>query len=157
MKTLVAVSDSHGNMSAVERLDRIFSESDLIVHLGDTSGDGNKIRAKYPEKTVVLNGNCDFMRLGDDQRVIRVEGVNVFACHGDRFGVKSDRERLAKAAAALGCTVALYGHTHVPLAEEIGGVTLLNPGALSRFGSGTYLYLVVNGDKTVYKIVSLSK
>lgn len=156
MKTLVVISDTHGNMTSVERLDPVFSESDFIVHLGDTSGDGNRIRAKYPRKTVLLNGNCDFMRLGDNQRVIRVEGVNLFACHGDRFGVKSDRKRLAEAAAALGCTVALYGHTHVPLAEEIGGVTLLNPGALSRFGSGTYLYLVVNGEKIVYKIVTLS-
>lgn len=155
MKTVVVISDTHGNMSALEKLDGIFAESDYIVHLGDTSGDGNRIRAKYPEKTFLFNGNCDIMRLGEAQAVLQVEDVKIFACHGDRYGVKTDRKRLAQAAAKEGCALALYGHTHRPLEERIGGVTLLNPGTLSRYSRNTYLYLVVNGGKTVYKHVEL--
>lgn len=40
MKTLTVLSDTHGNRSLFEKLDVIFSESDFIVHLGDTSSDG---------------------------------------------------------------------------------------------------------------------
>ena len=41
MKTVVIVSDSHGNRQAIDRLDAVFSESDCVIHLGDTSSDGN--------------------------------------------------------------------------------------------------------------------
>lgn len=155
MKTLIAVSDSHGNRRAFESLDGIFSESDYIVHLGDTSADGSIINKKYPEKTVLINGNCDPVKLGDDERVIEIEGVKIFLCHGHRYSVKSTLLKLAARAKELGCTLALYGHTHSARETEIDGVTLINPGSLSRYGGQSYLYVVINKDKITHKIVAL--
>ena len=66
MKTFVIVSDSHRNRAALDKLDGVFSECDYIVHLGDLSSDGGYIRGKYPNKTIVINGNCDLDKLGDD-------------------------------------------------------------------------------------------
>ena len=155
MKKIVVVSDSHGNRRALDGLDGIFAESDLIIHLGDTSSDGGSIRNKYPQKTAVINGNCDFISVGEKEKVITLEGVKIFACHGHAYSVKSTLTRLAKRAKELDCRIALYGHTHDAREDEIDNVTLLNPGTLSRYSQKSYLYLVINGDKFTQNIVRI--
>ena len=79
MKTIIVLSDTHGYKRGIEKLDKIFAESDLIIHLGDTSADGNYIAAKYPDKTYVINGNCDLQKLGSDEEIIQVEDVKISA------------------------------------------------------------------------------
>lgn len=153
MKKIIVVSDSHGNRRALDGLDGIFAESDFIIHLGDTSSDGNYVRGKYPDKTVVINGNCDLLGVGEKETVLHIEGVNIFACHGHAYSVKSTLTRLANRARELDCEIALYGHTHDARESEIDGVTLLNPGTLSRYSQKSYIYLVINGDKFTQKIV----
>ena len=155
MKTIAVVSDSHGNRQALDSLDTVFSESDLIIHLGDTSSDGNYVLGKYPGKTVVINGNCDFISVGEKEKVLNIEGVNIFACHGHAYSVRSTLSRLAARAKELECAVALYGHTHDAKESETDGVTLLNPGTLSRYAGKSYLYLVVNNGKFTQKIVRI--
>ncbi len=153
MKTIVVISDTHGNRRLLDGLDGIFAENDIIVHLGDTSSDGNYIRGKYPDKTYVINGNCDPVRLGDNEKVIAVEGVKIFACHGHAYSVKSTLTKLAAKAKEAGCSIALYGHTHRACETVIDGVTLLNPGAGKKYCENSYLYIVINGEKAVYKTV----
>lgn len=157
MKTVVVLSDTHGNIAAVEKLFPIFAESDYIIHLGDTSSDGQVIRREFPDKTYLLNGNCDFTRLGENELVLQIEDVKIFACHGDKYGVKSGYDRLAYKAEQEGCAVALFGHTHSPVERTVGGVTLFNPGTLKRYADNTYLYLVINGGKAVGKICELKQ
>ncbi len=153
MKTAIVISDTHGNRAAVERLYPLFDECDCIFHLGDTSSDGNRILSLYPDKTYLLNGNCDAARLGENELCIEIEGVKIFACHGDKYGVKSGNARLAAKANELGCQIALYGHTHRAAEETLDGVTLFNPGTLSRYSRQSYLYLVLNDGKFTGKTV----
>lgn len=155
MKTVTVVSDTHGNISALEKLNGVFAECDYIIHLGDTSSDGQAVRRNFPDKTYILNGNCDLCKSGEDELVLDIENVKLFACHGDRYGVKYGYDRIAYKAAQEGCSVALFGHTHAPTEEIRGGVTLFNPGTLNRYAPHTYLYLVINGEKAVGKICPL--
>lgn len=155
MKTIVVLSDTHGNRSAMEKLMPVMRESDCIIHLGDTSGDGNVLRKAFPDKTYLLNGNCDPLKLGEDELELRFENVKIFACHGHRYGVKSGLDRLAYRALQAQAQIALYGHTHDAREDSLGGVALFNPGTLSRYSRNTYLYLVINGDKFTGKIVEL--
>ena len=154
MKKITVVSDSHGNRRDLDGLDGIFSESDIIIHLGDTSFDGNYVKDKFTQ-TVLINGNCDPAKLGEDEKVLQVEKVKIFACHGHLYSAKSTLLKLAARAKKLGCKIALYGHTHRASEDLIDGVTLINPGALYRYGEKSYLYLVVNGEKFTAKIVPL--
>ncbi len=156
MKTIVVLSDTHGNRRAIDGLNAIFGECDYIIHLGDTSSDGGYIRKQYPDKTYVVNGNCDPMKTGENEIVLKVEDAVIYATHGHLFGAKSTRAKLAGRAAEKGAGVALYGHTHRALEEEIGGVTLFNPGCMTRYSRNSYLYLVINGDKATGKIVFLN-
>jgi putative phosphoesterase len=95
------------------------------------------------------------MKVGQDKLVLQVEEVKIFACHGDAYSVKTMLSRLAYAAEEEGCTVALYGHTHIAREDVMGDVTLFNPGTLSRYSQKTYLYLVIHENKAVGKIVEL--
>lgn len=158
MKSLIVLSDTHGNRAEVEKLYPLFAECDMIVHLGDTSSDGARIRSAFPGKTYLLNGNCDIPRLGDDELTLDVEGVKIYACHGDRLGVKRGAGELAAKAASIGADIALYGHTHKACEKVINGVTLFNPGTLSRYAaSKSYLYLAVYGGKFTGKIVDIQQ
>ena len=103
----------------------------------------------------LLNGNCDFTGLGENELVLQIEDVKIFACHGDKYGVKSGYDRIAYKAEQEGCAVALFGHTHSAVERIVGGVTLFNPGTLKRYAENTYLYLVINGNKAVGKICEL--
>ena len=155
MKTVTVVSDSHGNRSALDKLFPVFAESDYIIHLGDTSSDGQYVKKAFGDKTCLVNGNCDHPKLGSDEMVLEIDGVKIFACHGDKYGVKQGYDRVAYRAEEQGCNVALFGHTHRAVEFEIGGVTLFNPGTLSRYSQNSYLYLVISGGKAVGKIVEL--
>ncbi len=155
MKSVIVLSDTHGNRAAVEKLFPLFAENDYIIHLGDTSSDGLVIKKAFPGKTYLLNGNCDMYGLGEDEIVLDIEKVKIFACHGDKYGVKRGYDKLASRARELGCPVALFGHTHCPTESEEDGVKLFNPGTLNRYSENTYLYLAVNGDKAVGKICRL--
>lgn len=155
MKTAIIISDSHGNMDGVKKLYPLFSENDFIIHLGDTSADAVKIADNFAKKTVIINGNCEFFKCGEDERVLEIEGVKIFACHGHKYGVKQTYSLLAKRAKELGCTVALYGHTHIPEIKEVDGITLVNPGTLNRYSQNTYCFMTVHGDKTTFTIVEI--
>ncbi len=155
MKTIVAISDTHGNRAAYREIAGVLAECDYIFHLGDTSSDGNALKAEYPGKTRVLNGNCDIASVGENEICERIEGVNVFACHGDRYSVKRTLGKLVRRAEELGCGLALYGHTHAAAEDSINGVLAVNPGTLSRYSEKSYAYIVINGEKVVSKIVRI--
>ncbi len=153
MKTVTVLSDTHGNRRALDKLDTVLRESDYILHLGDTSADGVYLRHMYGAKTVVINGNCDAAKLGEDEAVIQIEGVKIFATHGHLYSAKTTLARLAERAKALDCALALYGHTHCAREDELDGVTLINGGCMTRFAANSYCYLVINGGKFTHKIV----
>lgn len=155
MTTIVVLSDSHGNRRSIEQLFPVMEESDIIIHLGDTSQDGSFIKAKFPDKTYLLNGNCDIMRAGENELTLEVEGLKLFACHGHLYSVKSTQQKLVNRAKELGCAVALYGHTHSAFEGEIDGVLTINPGTMSRYSNKSYCYLVINGNKAVAKTVAV--
>ena len=156
MKKIVVISDTHGNMAAIEQLEGIFEECDCIIHLGDTSGDGAKIAKKYPDKTFLLNGNSDFMHCGENEIALEIEKVKIFATHGHYYSVKNTLSKLAKHAKELRCQLALYGHTHSAGEDIVDGVKLVNPGTLSRYSKQSYAYIVLNAGKSVVKIVYLN-
>ncbi len=155
MKTAVIISDSHGNMRLLTQLYPLFAEADYVIHLGDTSSDASKIARDFPDKVISLNGNCDPIKLGENERVLELEGVKIFLCHGHAYSVKTTAAKLAARAKELGCTLAFYGHTHAAREEQVDGVTLVNPGSAARYSKNGYCYLAVSGGKAVTKLVSL--
>lgn len=59
--------------------------------------------------------------------------MKAFITHGHLYNVEYDRlDSLVYAAQEHGAKIAMYGHTHRPLYEEIGGVKVLNPGSAGK-------------------------
>ena len=94
---------------------------------------------------------CELGALEPLDGLAAFDGVVVFYTHGHMYGVKYDLDTLADAAAARGANVALFGHTHIPVAEERGGVFLFNPGSCGRCytGPNTYGILTLADGKVV--------
>jgi uncharacterized protein len=108
---------------------RELEHADLILHGGDfvaapvlrELGELAQVEAVY--------GNVDepaLQALLPERRVVEVEGARIGMVHiaGPRVGRE---ERLVSL--FPGCDAVVYGHTHVPQAEQHQGVWILNPGS----------------------------
>lgn len=135
---ILIISDSHGDTKRFDKAITAF-EPDMIIHLGDIERDVEYLEAVYPHipiEAVVGNNDPWVRRAGE--KVIEVEGVKIFLTHGHLYGVWDNGFRIAQRAEELGCTVALFGHSHVPVNEVYGVVHAFNPGSISRPRVGEY-------------------
>ncbi len=129
----IVVSDSHTDISSLERAIDSQGELDLIIHLGDVARDVDYIETNYfPVKVVSVLGNNDY-RDEDYERVIDFDGHKIFLCHGHTQSVSNGYERLEATARSKGCEAALFGHTHLSVLERReDGLIILNPGSVSK-------------------------
>ncbi len=130
MKILV-VSDTHGDPGRLKKVLNQNNDFDMLIHLGDGEKDFRDIQALYPAKGMVyVAGNCDY-GVYPNEHIASAGGRKILCCHGHRYGVNYGIEMLASAALQKECTIALYGHTHVPKIETLNGVMVMNPGSLT--------------------------
>ena len=129
----IVVSDSHNDISSLERAIDSQSKLDLIIHLGDIARDVDYIETcYYPVKVVSVLGNNDF-RYDEYERVIDFDGHKIFICHGHTQSVNYGYERIEATARSKGCEAALFGHTHLSvLKKREDGFLILNPGSVSK-------------------------
>ena len=133
MTLFLAFSDTHGDLTLVERVLAQYPQADGVLHLGDYTRDAQRLAQRHPDLPVhAVCGNCD---IGVDamqfplERELVVEGKRLLLTHGHRYGVKSGYGRLAARAAAGAFDLALFGHTHIAADVQVQGVHLLNPGS----------------------------
>ena len=122
MTKLLILSDSHSNRLALEHILKAEADHiDALIFLGDGLRDLEQTLTLYPRlRAYAVAGNCDFGALEPLDGLAAFDGVVVFYTHGHMYGVKYDLDTLADAAAARGANVALFGHTHIPVAEAAG-------------------------------------
>jgi putative phosphoesterase len=135
-------------------------DADLVLHAGDVTSAAalDDLRALGPPVEAV-HGNMDEAALREalpEQRVADVDGVRIGVVHvpGPRAG---QERRLA--AWFPGCAAVVYGHTHVPQVEHVGGVWILNPGSPTERRSAAFrsmLMLHVGGGELRPELVRLS-
>ena len=120
MTKLLVLSDSHGGRAAIERV--LLKENaniDALVFLGDGLRDLEQALTPYPRlRAYSVAGNCDYGALEPMDGLAAFDQAIVFYTHGHMYGVKYDLDTLTDAAAARGAELALFGHTHVPHAEQ---------------------------------------
>ncbi len=149
MKILV-FSDSHG--LAAPMLDTIRAEDpDEVFYLGDGAADLDFLRRERPGIPITfVGGNCDRLGIPVEQTVER-EGRTFLLTHGHTYSVKMGLGGLLAQARRLGVDVALFGHTHRPLCEQMEGLWLMNPGSVGSLCSSSYgIILLENGSVTCY-------
>lgn len=129
MKILV-ISDSHKQYENMDRAIEI-EMPDRIFHLGDGEGCEDYVEAVAQCPLEIVRGNCDFASDLPAEVVMRVGAHVVMLTHGHYYNVSFGPQMLAEVAKEKGVDVVLYGHTHVPLLREEGGITIMNPGSIS--------------------------
>jgi uncharacterized protein len=137
MKLLV-FSDSHGELARMKRaVER--EKPDLLIHLGDYWRDGERLTEQFPQlRMEQVPGNCDGSTVHETERMIYPAGVGILLMHGHSRSVKSSLLPAAYAARERGAQLLLFGHTHVPTIETMGGLWLMNPGSIGRGRPATY-------------------
>jgi putative phosphoesterase len=132
-EVIAVIGDTHlprGTRSLPEDCVRRLRAAGLILHTGDHSSVESleALRALGPPVQAVY-GNADEPALRESlpkELVVDVPGARIGMTHvpGPRVGRE---ERLR--ARFPGCDAVVYGHTHVPQAEQVDGVWILNPGS----------------------------
>jgi putative phosphoesterase len=133
----VAVSDTHGNHTSMDRIALAYSKADYLFHLGDNVRDALWLEKNMPDTRVFfVRGNCDPGSPAEDYEEVTIEGNKVILTHGHLLKAKFSYDRLYYYAEERGAKAILFGHTHAAYAENINGIWLINPrqcgGKLSR-------------------------
>ena len=123
------LSDTHGTLRP--EVFAALQDVDRILHAGDV-GDPTILTdlATIAPVTAVW-GNTDGPAVRSatrEEAVVQAGGVLVALLHGHQ--ALPDPLRLVRRCPAA--RVVVYGHTHVPHCETIGGTLLVNPGAAGR-------------------------
>ena len=163
-------SDLHGSADFTRKmLDRFRAgEAEKLILLGDLlyHGPRNDLPQGYAPKEVIpmlngckgsviaVRGNCDAevdqmvldFPIMADYAVLVLNGITFYAVHGHRL---SELPSLPKGAAVV------YGHIHIPVADEKDGVFMLNPGSVSIPKDGSRnSYAVLDGNVfTIYDLI----
>ena len=157
-KYLTVLSDSHGNTHLIKKLQGDFYSSNYIIHLGDGAFDMQPYYFEFKDKIYQVDGNCDFVKLGLDELILKIEDIKVLIVHGHKFSVKHSLDSLVDYAISKNCNLVLYGHTHIHKIDIIKGVYLVNPGTLSYSPNGQTIARIKIENSTIEpKIIPIYK
>jgi uncharacterized protein len=143
-----------------DRCVELLRTADLILHAGDVSSVAALADLRALGRPVqAVHGNAEESELRGllpETRVVEVEQVRIGMLHDP--GPRAGRE--ARLAARFpGADAVVYGHTHVPQAERVGGVWMLNPGSPTerrRASSRSMLLLYVRGRVLEPQLIELT-
>lgn len=131
-RLLGVISDTHGLLES--RVVALFQGVEQILHAGDIGSAAvyHGLQGIAPVTAVLGNVDCsaDLPGLGLEQTV-ELDGVRIWMTHilGDPHRLSPlQRQQLAKQEPQ----VAVFGHTHQPFQERLGGILFFNPGSAGR-------------------------
>lgn len=132
MKLLV-ISDTHRYLNnAIDVLNSVKRNIDVVIHLGDHDDDAIMLQGKYPGLPFhYVSGNNDYNPDTPKEKLLTINGRKLLLTHGDRHRVYFTYERLYYYAAEKDADIVLFGHTHSPVVDDSGGLIVFNPGSLS--------------------------
>jgi putative phosphoesterase len=126
------ISDTHGDIDTAIRVYGTLTGIDRILHLGDYARDGWLLESRLGVPVTALRGNMDGSYSNEDYQLLNTEFGKIYLSHGHMEAAKYGPENLLYKASSLGCKAAIYGHTHIPVFQDLGGMYLLNPGSLTH-------------------------
>jgi putative phosphoesterase len=141
---IIVVSDTHGSPEKLLDVVRHAGKTDMLLHLGDGLRDCSILEGTYGGEIYMVRGNCDVAPYDVYERFIPLDGAAIFMTHGHLFDVKNTLSKLWAKGKEVGADIICFGHTHIPLLDKQGMITLLNPGSL-RHGKTYGLIEIQNG------------
>ncbi|HHU36405.1 MAG TPA: YfcE family phosphodiesterase [Treponema sp.] len=111
-----------------------------VVALVAGNGDGSqyRVRLKTSDFTMEADESLGTALTVPSRQVLVACGHRIFLTHGHHHSVDISLELLLNAARVMKCDIAVFGHTHVPFAEDVSSVFALNPGSATRPRGGSH-------------------
>lgn len=128
--TILVVSDSHGRNTYLERVYNAV-KPDMLIHLGDLEGSELFLQSCVTCPVEMICGNNDYFLDLEREKMINIGPYKVLLTHGHRHRVHFGTEDIKEWARENGASIVMFGHTHMPLLDTSGDVTVLNPGSIS--------------------------
>ena len=156
MTRIAVISDSHNAEMHLEWFAQACERDmpDMIVHLGDVLSDVRWLEKRLNTTITSVAGNCDFYSRHVREARLTIEGKRILFTHGDVHGVKYTFDRLSYYAEENHMDAVLFGHTHRCFAGYVGGVLMINPGALKM---GSYCMLTIDKGDIYPRMIDLDK
>ena len=141
---IAVFSDSHGAKRGMINAVRSY-QPDQIIHLGDGFKDLEALEEEFPMIPIcAVPGNCDYDCDEPDYKVVRLNGLKLFLTHGHRYAVRYGKlDTLLYAAECNECQIAMFGHTHHAVFDQIEGIFVLNPGTVGQGRDKTWAKLEI--------------
>lgn len=156
MQKILVVSDTHGHDTHFFEALEAEEPVDGIVHCGDFEGSEGKFALAADCPVYFVAGNNDFFSDLNRELDFQLGNHKCFLSHGHRYLVSMDLENIRAEGASRGADIVFFGHTHKPVAKNVGGVYLFNPGSLSyprqEGRCPSYLVLTLDGDDVFWEI-----
>lgn len=145
---IAVFSDTHGYSTGMINAVGAY-KPDQIIHLGDGMRDVAALEKAYPMIPVCsVPGNCDgYDDEGEAYKLIKLGPYTAFLTHGHRYAVRYGKlDVLLYAAQCCGAQIAMFGHTHRAMIDQIGGIYIINPGTAGRPPKRTWASLEIDAD-----------
>jgi putative phosphoesterase len=156
------VSDSHGNTNALDAMLQHPAAVDVEAWLfaGDIAMDAEYLEMVTDLPVIKVAGNNDWpMSRLEDTVIAQLGGHRILLTHGHLYGVGFSTQNLVLAAAEQAADIAIYGHTHVAVEENIGDVLIVNPGSIARprdAANGSFMVMDLQPDKSpIVKLIRI--
>lgn len=151
MAKILLVSDTHGINDRLIEVVKKEKPFDLLVHCGDLGMTERELMTLADVPVHSVQGNCDYFYDLPPVSVFTFQGHKFFVTHGHNYHVDYGYESLYYRALELEAEYVFFGHTHVPVLKDMDGITIANPGSLSRprqaGGEPTYMVMDVFEEK----------
>jgi putative phosphoesterase len=140
---LIVFSDSHGQTGDMAKALNLHEDAGMVIHLGDFVNDivrlSNSIQMKTDIAYEYVAGNGDYFSGYDiTQKTLTLGRKKLFLTHGHLYRPRLlDYSLLYEYGREQKCDAFLFGHTHIPYAEQHYGCLFLNPGSISYPRSST--------------------
>lgn len=131
---IIVLSDTHmpkKSKTFPKPLVQAISTADLIIH----AGDWQTVDVYYALLTYGqvhgVTGNVDSPELHEllpEKLVLSLEGYKIGVVHGHGQRLTTERRAL-EAFADVSVDCIIFGHSHIPVKKETGGILLFNPGS----------------------------
>ncbi len=132
---IIAFSDSHTNITSCCSILNKITGVDMVLHAGDHASDAIRLSKLFPNLDIrFVKGNCDAPD-APNELIFEAEGKKIFLTHGHCYSVKEDfyYATIKEKALLEGADIVVFGHTHIPINDNMGSLILLNPGSI-KFG-----------------------
>ena len=137
-------------------LDKIKEENpDIIISTGDYTDEVVIKELRNIAKFYGVKGNCDYLNLPEELE-LEIFGKKYYVIHSSQFG-RGNIDALIKIGTEKSVDFLVFGHTHKPFLQNIGKLTLINPGSITGCLPGDKSivpksYVIIENNKIIFRL-----